>query len=1307
MKLKVFGKNEFNGNLFYEVEYEKKRYNVKLYGYQETLPLPEEIDCYIKQVNGRTIIAQDFVPYLRQKYKSGRSYQFYVRNDFSHSGYYEVSDENGFFFHIDVPKNIKLYIGQEITCEVKSLQGVNARLELVNSDDTQIAQEEIETAQTQASQEQMQRYILEGALNGEQPGWDVVKLTELIFCNEEPYAAYVNQWVSEKIELMKADGITTELLQQLEEMQQAVLFILEETDYLNSFAPQQRKVFQQRLSCIGLLLRGYIKSVKLIIKGKHEDTINHLLNKLNISGYIFQASEQLELMRCLFSVNREMMANKMQDIFDIIHRKDESLWQNEPFRTAFIGLLELFIGESKRQVDATTSHDTKYVRMILEALAIQLHLADPQKDKAVLDYNLNRAMLYRYATYLKTSIPQNALYNAYHTLMDICPEEKTYTWRDTSLHDLIASKLSVNVVKEENGEARKSYQDNGIRLIAEDGKITIQPMHPTGKLHPILPSEMLKWNNMQVELDADIKLPSLNLKKNKDLKVFQNLWKEIESELSTTKEPEKDKDKTKKKKHHPTSGEIYGIRILYLDEYDRYVCRIVDDEVEGDGYLTLADFVPYNVKPQTEAFRGDNGEDLVFEAKVINIDNNDMCHFTANKLIHQFMTEEVISYNDMQPCLVTNRNEKGLIGVSHYGVSVSLRNHQDYPDLKAGDIVMANWWEKDKAYHVSAEILSVSDKEEDFFSTEDAFKNLMSHYAIDTYGEPDNEYQTQVIQQENILDKARIGEIMNLIDRVAVQETDYMVSYNYLGMARLIARMTDDQQRYTFYTGWMKLISLLHYFAMNGIVPTADLQEFESSNAHLFDVRSEIHKRYIQLKIISYKGKDDHRKELWDMTMSDDEDISKLAENVLAYNLLGERGYPNSQQEIEEKIQSLLKIKNHENKLKDFGEEDLHHEFKTSIVYPSDNGMRADLAKQTGEILKEVCAMLNTQGGTLYIGVNDYGLGVGMNNDLDYAEFKGSKDKYDLHVRNQICIALGKDADAYVNGTFEKHAGRDIYILTIKPYPRPLEYNGVIYERHGTSKISLTGEDARLFRERRLKEMATTTQPEATETKPTKETPAVEKQENTKTNGTGNVVFLEDKIATSVRRNPAPLSWESNYGIIGYLQFIQNKFRVMDDYYGQDEEQGVFLTLSIHEEDEDKYLILAYEDGNICKIPITNIIEKQRGKEYARRSDSKLLFAEIAAENNALMSISKNRKGGMNIRLDTVESLQEEDNLNGLGDKMMNVEVDSYTRFDILSPMEKLEFKDLVNRSKKDAGKPFFEERTDKTYKRLKELGLF
>ena len=94
------------------------------------------------------------------------------------------------------------------------------------------------------------------------------------------------------------------------------------------------------------------------------------------------------------------------------------------------------------------------------------------------------------------------------------------------------------------------------------------------------------------------------------------------------------------------------------------------------------------------------------------------------------------------------------------------------------------------------------------------------------------------------------------------------------------------------------------------------------------------------------------------------------------------------------------------------------------------------------DYLKWICGMANSNGGTLYIGLNDNGQAIG----LDHPE------KLLKELPNKIKNALGIIAKV-------KLVEKDIpYIsIEVEKYPIPISYHGKFYLRSGSNNHEVTG----------------------------------------------------------------------------------------------------------------------------------------------------------------------------------------------------------------------------------------------------------
>ncbi len=121
-------------------------------------------------------------------------------------------------------------------------------------------------------------------------------------------------------------------------------------------------------------------------------------------------------------------------------------------------------------------------------------------------------------------------------------------------------------------------------------------------------------------------------------------------------------------------------------------------------------------------------------------------------------------------------------------------------------------------------------------------------------------------------------------------------------------------------------------------------------------------------------------------------------------------------------------------------------EFKTSIVFPPNNNMQPDEYTQNVNVMKGICAFLNsTTGGTLYLGVNDQGYVVGVENDMNQLKTQ-TIDGYMRYVQDVAKKHFGVDTLPYLR--IESLYGDTVVAIHVEPHPyRLVELAGSAYLR--------------------------------------------------------------------------------------------------------------------------------------------------------------------------------------------------------------------------------------------------------------------
>jgi hypothetical protein len=141
-------------------------------------------------------------------------------------------------------------------------------------------------------------------------------------------------------------------------------------------------------------------------------------------------------------------------------------------------------------------------------------------------------------------------------------------------------------------------------------------------------------------------------------------------------------------------------------------------------------------------------------------------------------------------------------------------------------------------------------------------------------------------------------------------------------------------------------------------------------------------------------------------------------------------------------------------------------EFKSSLRWDYKESKINSVLEKV--IMKSIAAFSNADGGTLLIGVNDEGDIIGL--EPDYASLKGTKDEFELHLRNLVNKNMGKVFSANsLNVEFHVSNGNEICKIDIRRGEKPLfieniDKNGVkskkFYVRSGNLSQELQIDEA-------------------------------------------------------------------------------------------------------------------------------------------------------------------------------------------------------------------------------------------------------
>lgn len=291
--------------------------------------------------------------------------------------------------------------------------------------------------------------------------------------------------------------------------------------------------------------------------------------------------------------------------------------------------------------------------------------------------------------------------------------------------------------------------------------------------------------------------------------------------------------------------------------------------------------------------------------------------------------------------------------------------------------------------------------------------------------------------------------------------------YKSLCFCQMLAELTEDERELHYlelkasYLEQLVLFTKGQYSEMKNLVPSSDIAQEKSVVRSVNIVRV--------LKEINTSG-DDSRL-LSEIILSDNDAlVIKLARILQSYNrikdIVPEKTLSDLKQEMikELSLDSETQSSLDEDEDENLGMEDKTKEFKSSFIFPADKSqhMYANIKLQSRNVFKGVCAFLNsTIGGTLYLGVNDMGYVIGLDNDLDFV--KGSLDSYIRLIQDEAKQAFEQSILDFLD--FEVMFEGRVVAIKVRPYPDGLVYmDKVPYKRNfGESDPMREDEKARMI----------------------------------------------------------------------------------------------------------------------------------------------------------------------------------------------------------------------------------------------------
>lgn len=1080
----VKGSKVAAGNLYFQINHRGREYDIKAFDFQRS-NRPKRLQCIVKSVSpaGDPVFMQDIAVIIPQLYTIGNTYEFRVKSEVTSTGFYDVADGNGLIFKVRPKRKEKLHVNEVVKCVVKDINLVRMDLEVVSDKNRGIPlmsfDEFLELDTTGGDMAPYLRRLFGRLPELEEAREQLAQGNPLwVMTAADTVSRHLTDWLNAPMAKDNAPASRRKRRHRRTPMLKAFNSIctnlLENSRYLTDCTPQERVEYQDRLNKIITHATDYVTALEKIIAGDDQKYIDETLDRLKLSGYLYRPEERMRVTMALFSLRKKSVSQYIDDIFDIISASHSNARFMHLFSKAFVEMLDMYIANESRHIDVLTGPTERTaIRQMIKALSLRLLLPGEESDSQRIIY---RSKLYRYVTLLATVNADQMVKKSLSTLFNTsAPLE--FTWNELSDINLLCSKVAVSPSAPLSQEILV-FEGSNAQMTISGEKFTFTPLECGQGMKHGVPADVFGGRRIHVMLNERMQ-EKLKASRN-DIMQFHRLWRDVEKSLFAPAQ----NIRPQLEGITPDVGDKVKIAILGPIPGMRYdlKAKIVDDTFTGEGYITPKQMVSYPIIPTADSFSDPaTGRLCVYEAVVEERDEKTgRMLFNMRGLIHEYLKDS-ITVGDEWLVQVSRIEQNHYLCISEGGFSLFIPKGD--AELRQGEFCIATI---EEIYPYPAIRGSYAGPTDERFMQTEAFKCLLENYCGERYAEGDDEDEdtegddapdiagSDTIQ--NFIEPEQMRELIHLIDREGMLRKDHIQTYNYMAVARIMAKLLNDMQLYKYFSNRMDLVETICLFGDNGKIDDDRLQKLLNDNKDFVASYPDIESRLTRLSIINQIDKPFQAADwLYRLACSHaDPTTAQLARLVLSYNMLDHANVYEVRRTLHRKIYQLMDLKAQLPESMFVAEEDQFTELKTSIIYPAGNSMFPNEREQMNEILRVISSFLNTRGGRLYVGVGDTGYATGLHNDFTYInkrhenyDLPTMKDKFDRMVRDNVHNRLGRVANSKISTDFEQVGEHIIYRVDVDPSPEVALVDGVAYERQGKSKWPIPAADLPKFKAQR------------------------------------------------------------------------------------------------------------------------------------------------------------------------------------------------------------------------------------------------
>lgn len=847
--------------------------------------------------------------------------------------------------------------------------------------------------------------------------------------------------------------------------------VVESSTYAASFNYDKAQLRQQRHELTrGLEQLEYIDTAtRLIAQGEAENMINDTLETMRRSGWVFEPNKRMGVLMQVLALNPGLAHSHTGDVFEIIRTRRSNRDFMSIFGDAFKIMLKTYI-ESERSAPDPLVRGT--LRELAEAIAIELLLLESEEhsEEEFELWDTHRGTLYTVAALLTGHSGEAPVRKALLTYCGLNDSPLEFSWDDLNdINRVCYRLLATGHEGAVNTDVETVFEGESMRLRVDSRYLTLQPAADNLHVHNELTGPLATDVKFMVQLPETLKEKG-NLE-SENLELQRQLWQQVRLGLEQTESTRVEN----KVERDLQPGDVIPVIVAGIapNEYYEYDVRSVDGRYSG--LMNLRDVVPYPVvfTAYKKIFYGPGGPlrvEAVAESRLpdgrwrfsmrrffMEVNNDDACQdrFGGNRVIAKISDVSGTQYK----------------ATSQFGYGMLISKRDTEIELHLGDVVevkvnSVNYKPEDWKLYVNCDFIQLFTDDENDPDVADALNMTHAEYGSMVAGDilretfpcaeqyevatlmPEEEHE---VQETRYLTADAVSNIAFLLEQcAALQRADLRNSYMLLNLAQLLADMSGDRARSDQLGVQLRLLEAMSRFAIDGMMQLEQVQTLIERGRRLAPASALLRSRLKEVAILASLDNRGflNRNQEW-LTRGADGHIHSLMQLATAYNALEGLGAADIRDAIRKRIHTTLSLPTVVSKQRRLNvSEDLYHEFKTSAVFPADNHMQPDEQIQGFVIARTVASLLNTDGGTIYLGVDNGGNVVGLDNDFRYLnktpsgkyDIRETQDRYNLYLQKVLRRYFGTTVDGlslvpdYVDIQYEEVDGRWICHINVVPF---------------------------------------------------------------------------------------------------------------------------------------------------------------------------------------------------------------------------------------------------------------------------------